>query len=94
MIKPTVHLNGTSRETLTAEYLAALRAVQAALVAVRAITVNGRDYYPQGPTVFYAAEDEHCARLQRLETTEAELTEILIDLTHGAPLRARQALDF
>jgi hypothetical protein len=87
MIKPTVHLNGTSRETLTTEYETALHAVQAALAAVRAITVNARDYYVQGPHAFETADLEHFARLQRLEATEAELTEILIHLIDGAPLR-------
>lgn len=73
MTAPTIHLNGTSRDELTAGYYAAMQAVQAAQDATQKTAPNGRDYYPQGPEAYTAARDEHYARLQTLEKIRAEL---------------------
>jgi hypothetical protein len=44
-LTPIIHMNGTGKETLAADYKAAHQAVKAALEAVASITVHGRDYY-------------------------------------------------
>jgi hypothetical protein len=77
---PTVHLNGTSRESLLDVRGAAYDAIQAAYRAVREIAPNGRDYYPAGPVAMAAAEVAHRRRLLALhnlaEEIEAEMCAI------------------
>jgi DNA polymerase III alpha subunit len=51
-----VHLNGTSGENLKAEYRAAIEALVAAQKALP--QPNARDFYPQGESVIYAAQEE------------------------------------
>lgn len=70
---PTIHLNGTSRESLLQEYEAAFHAVHAAYEKVQALTVHGRDYYVQGTTAFPLAQAEHQHRLEQLSTIMHEL---------------------
>jgi hypothetical protein len=55
---PTVHLNGTNGEALRSEYEKAYYAIQAAIDALSDATLNGRDFYPQGPDAFYEARDQ------------------------------------
>lgn len=55
---PTVHLNGTNAETLRSEYEKAYYAIQAAIDALSEATLNGRDFYPQGPDAYYEARDQ------------------------------------
>ena len=45
---PTVHLNGTSKDTLLNAYTAANSALLNALEALEACAPNGRDYYVSG----------------------------------------------
>jgi hypothetical protein len=44
---PTLHLNGTGKNDLRDEYAAAYDAIDKAIEALAAATLNGRDYYPQ-----------------------------------------------
>jgi len=52
---PSVHLNGTGRATLAADYGNAYRALVAA-----------RDYYPQGPAAYSMARTERDIELHRM----------------------------
>jgi hypothetical protein len=55
---PTVHLNGTSGQALLDAATDARTAVEAAVVKLRAVYPNARDYYPQGPAAIGQAQDE------------------------------------
>lgn len=71
---PTVHLNGTSKESLLEGYETAYRALNECLDVVHKATVpNGRDYYTQGDSAFYKAADEHGARIQKLREVQDDL---------------------
>jgi hypothetical protein len=81
MTKPTIHLNGTSREALSAGYKNAAVAIEDALnvLAVshpEGAAPHGRDYYPQGENAYRDARKEHEARLQKLRDVVAELVEL------------------
>ena len=52
-LTPIIHMNGTGKTTLSAEYTAAHQAVKAALEAVAAVTVHGRDYYVKNDGMTY-----------------------------------------
>ena len=75
MIHPTIHMNGTSKAQLVKEYEAAYDAVDNAIKVFREITVHGRDYYvqPDYPHVFYRAQDEHQALLNKLFDVRKDL---------------------
>lgn len=75
--RPTVHLNGTSRDELKRQYLDAYRAVDAAIDAVQRACPNGRDYYVQPVGAFQTAQGEHQRRLERLEGVKRELSLIV-----------------
>lgn len=49
---PTIHLNGTGKDTLTAEYYAAYKAIKESINTLLDATLNGRDFYPQGTDAF------------------------------------------
>ncbi len=84
IIKPTIHLNGTDRETLRLLYDNAFRAVVNAMEALRLAAPNGRDYYPQGAGVINRAIDQHRDRLRRLDTVAEELTALIEHVSeHG-----------
>jgi len=55
-ITPTVHLNGTSRESLLYQVQGAVGALDRATHALAEAWPHGRDYYPQGPEALKAAE--------------------------------------
>ena len=70
---PTVHLNGTSRDTLLEGYIAALDALRLAREALQAAAPNARDYYVQAGDTFCLAQNQHFVRLARLRETLDEL---------------------
>lgn len=76
MRKPTIHLNGTSREALLEGYVTAISAVNDAMAKLAAAAPNGRDYYPQGTGALTEAQQEHEARAAKLRSVAAELQEI------------------
>jgi hypothetical protein len=80
MTKPTVHLNGTSRESLRRDFEAAQRALMEALTALAAMSPNARDYYPQGPGAFDRADDEHQSRMDRVRRVLEEVQELDLSL--------------
>jgi hypothetical protein len=73
MYTPTIHLNGTSRLTLLEQARAAATALDAAIEAMRRMSPNGRDYYPQGNQAIRAAMLEHTIRLSTLQEMRAEI---------------------
>lgn len=79
---PRVHMNGTSRNELIEQHMAALRAVQAAQVALQNACPNGRDYYVIDNTATQRAMAEHMARLGKLTDVHKEL-ETILEGIHG-----------
>jgi ferritin-like metal-binding protein YciE len=66
MIHPTVHLNGTSKDELLRQWLDAYHALREAREKMFDAMPHGRDYYPQGDGVIYKAQDEHRARIEKI----------------------------
>lgn len=73
---PAVHLNGTSGDELADQLRTAWAAVDAAINALTKAAPSMRDYYPQGPDAWPAADTEHCERLRRLYDTRSELCSV------------------
>ena len=76
MERPTVHLNGTSREALSLAYEGAAEALRLALVALGEVAPNARDYYPAGPGAYGRALREHASRVDRLKSVRDELVSL------------------
>lgn len=76
MIKPTIHINGTSAQNLLDGYCDAAAAVRAALEKVAENGPNARDYYVQLPGAYSEAQREHEKRLADLRRIAVELSEI------------------
>jgi hypothetical protein len=70
---PTIHLNGTSAESLRDQYETALRATMRAVECLSDAAPNGRDYYTQGPDVGTRAAKEHAERLEKLLAVQRDL---------------------
>lgn len=77
---PTIHLNGTSREYLFEEAVAAAGALRGAIAALEGMTVNARDYYPQGPDAYSEAAREHRGRIERVRGVLSEVYVLLDSL--------------
>jgi hypothetical protein len=73
---PTVHLNGTSGESLEERAFSAVQAVSSAIDAMCEAGPNARDYYMQGDTAAFDAQREHEDRVKRLKMVRDELREI------------------
>lgn len=68
---PTIHLNGSDKQSLLNEYIAAADAIRDAVAAFNNIDFNARDYYVQGNDAFRAASkeiDEHFHNLKKADT--------------------------
>jgi hypothetical protein len=76
LILPTVHLNGTSRDSLLEGYMAAMDALRLAIQEVQAAAPHARDYYVQAGDTFCMAQNQHFTRLARLRETLDELNTI------------------
>ena len=74
---PTVHLNGTGKATLTAEYCAAYKAIKESINKLCDATLNGRDFYPQGNDAFYQAREERQDALSKLHQVKAYIEEMI-----------------
>lgn len=72
---PRVHLNGTAKTSLMEGYSDALVALNKAHHALCQTAPHMRDYYvqPDGDLRFKWAQENHIARLKRLEDTIAEI---------------------
>jgi hypothetical protein len=71
---PTIHLNGTSAQNLSAEYYAALKSIQEASNALVNATCNQRDFYPQGDGAWEKARAERSDMFLYLATVEQYLS--------------------
>jgi hypothetical protein len=73
LIKPTVHLNGTSGDDLLEQLTDANVSICEALTDLCDAAPNARDYYPQGDTAFRAARSQHDFRVARLISVREEI---------------------
>ena len=73
MMTPTIHMNGTSWNSLLDEIKDATHALSVALEKLAAMRPNARDYYPQGPEAFASAQQEHQCRLDSVGAVRQEL---------------------
>jgi hypothetical protein len=76
VIKPTIHLNGTSPGVLLEDLIRAADALRDAMQALRLAAPNARDYYPQGPKAIAQAAMEHAQRMDKLQGVLRELEEL------------------
>ena len=76
MIKPTIHLNGTSAGDLYEQYSAQISLLRSAVSAMANNGPNGRDYYPQGNGAIFEAMEEHNKRIGRVQRVIEELEEL------------------
>lgn len=77
---PTVHLNGTSRQTLADGYFSAYQRLNEAIAAFNAIEFNARDYYVKGPGAWHQASAERRVIGLKLNDVHEYLTAHLIEL--------------
>jgi hypothetical protein len=70
---PTIHLNGDRQESLLEESVNALGALRDARAALCNITVNGRNFYPQGPDATNQALKDFRAMLGRFDLVVEEV---------------------
>lgn len=84
LIKPTVHLNGTSRDALFEANVEAAGAIRRALAKLRDAAPNARDFYPQGPDAFATAQRQHNARAESLRAVLKDLESICEHLSEDA----------
>jgi len=73
---PTVHLNGTSKTELLAQYRAMYDAVRSAIHVMVENGPHGRDYYPQGNGAANKAINEHRFRVDALRRVQNEIEAI------------------
>ena len=78
---PTIHLNGTGKETLTTEYYAAYKAIKESINTLLDAPLNGRDYYPQGSDAFYKAREERQDALSKLHQVKTYIEEMITGIT-------------
>lgn len=76
MILPTIHLNGSGRESLMKQYHQTYLAVHEALCSLRKLDIHDRDYYPQGPDAGPQARRENQARIEKLQGVLDEIEAI------------------
>ena len=73
---PTVHLNGTSRDSLIDGLCDAGHVVIDAMKALADAAPNARDYYVQGDDAYGIARTQHEERLAKLKSVYDELAAI------------------
>lgn len=87
--KPTVHLNGTSAESLMEGYESAARKLGEAFDAVAATAPNARDYYVQGDSAYERARSEHADRVTKLRELMEEISQLYFHVEEQKDARAR-----
>jgi hypothetical protein len=78
---PSVHLNGTSKESLLLGYRAAITYLNLAIEAVQNTAPHDRDYYVQKDNPIAAAIIEHAARLDKLHRVMQEIEALAIHVS-------------
>ena len=72
---PTVHLNGTSADSLVNQRLEVVESLRDTLNAIGQAWPHGRDYYVQGPNALEEAQDLWQGRVEVLKTMVADITQ-------------------
>ena len=72
MIKPTININGTSKDDLINPRRDAMNALASVVEILKLVTPNGRDY-PRDLSQCVADRDKHYARLNQLRDIQNEL---------------------
>lgn len=75
-IVPSIHLNGTSKESLMQQLTDVRVAINALLAAMYNAFPNARDYYVQGTDAFIEAEKQWDTRIGIVNNLESEIVEI------------------
>jgi hypothetical protein len=78
---PSIHLNGTGRERLLADYHAAYKLLCAASDAFADIEFNARDYYVQGDYAYNQARTERDAARAHFGALKTYLEAHLVHLS-------------
>lgn len=92
MLTPTIHLNGTSAESLLKTSDHAIRKLREAISALGEAMPNARDYYHQGSEAFYQAQNEHRAREQAIAKVLEDMVAIHLHVLDQADaLKAQRA---
>lgn len=73
---PTVHINGSSAESLMDGFETAIEALRRAIECVGDTAPHARDYYIQDPGEFERAKQQHAARIEALRLVRIELEAI------------------
>ena len=76
MIKPTIHMNGTSKADLLDGYCNVINALHKALEALQHNHPNTRDYYTQPAGTFEAAREQHRSQFLRINSVLQEIEQI------------------
>lgn len=87
MVKPVIHINGTSAAALLEELSNAYNALSNALEALAAASPNGRDYYPLGNEAFFKAQDQHRLRIAAIQGIMLDLEELSMHIDSQAAKR-------
>ena len=74
---PTIHLNGTSAESLMEDLDNAYSVLNTALSALAQTAPNGRDYYVQAAGNMEKAQAQHYERMKKLQNVQRELQAIV-----------------
>ena len=72
---PTVHLNGTSRDSLVQQRLDIVQALFEVEKVIGQAWPHGRDYYPQGPDALSAAQQVWKERVTIVADLRDEINE-------------------
>lgn len=88
---PTVHLNGTSRESLLEQLVDVNHALDVTMTALAKASPHGRDYYPQGDGALRKATREHESRCERIRSVQREIVQIAEALPPGRDRRPAAA---
>jgi hypothetical protein len=79
-IVPTIHLNGTSGQDLKAEYYAAYEAIERAVEALAAATLNARDFYVQSADAYYQAREQRAEAFDKLRQVQDYVEGMLVGI--------------
>lgn len=90
IVAPYVNLNGSTAQSLLADYVHAKNAVDAALTELSKVTPHGRDYQTVSRDVFERAQRQHRRRVMLLTLVSEELTEISLALAKQRNVREKR----
>jgi hypothetical protein len=78
---PTIHLNGTGRAMLVADYNDAWRGLQKARETLARVEFHARDYYPQGDDAWQQARAQRDRQFDDLNRIQQELEAVLLHIS-------------